>query len=351
MRLRFRMNGCSHRCVSALVLSTGVLVLVEAAGIAEQAAALFGTARAADLQRSTKTYRIGFVSPTGPGARNDAFLQGLRELGYVDGHNVRVEMRFAEGRPERIAGLVDELISLKVDVLVVGATVGARAARNATTSIPVIFAGSSDPIAGGIVSNLARPEGNITGTSLAIGERFAGKWLELLKEVTPRISHVAVLWSSSNAAATRFLDELHIAARKLDVTIDVHHAAHAAELEQALVTLGNSKAQGLIVTPSPFAAANQDRLVGFAASKRLPAIYFADDFPLGGGLMSYGPSIAEAYGRAAGYVSQILRNGARPADLPVTQPERFELVVNLRTARALGLDVPHSVLLRARVID
>ena len=189
---------------------------------------LIASARAAEAQPAAKTHRVGFVSPTGPSARDEAFVNGLRELGYLDGRDIRLVMRFADGRPERIAGIVDELVRFEVDVLVVGATVGARAAKNATTSIPIVFAGSSDPVAGGVVRNLARPEGNVTGTSLAVGEGFAGQWLELLEEATPHLGHAAVLWSSSNPAARRFVDEIRKAARKLRVTVDVHHAATAA---------------------------------------------------------------------------------------------------------------------------
>ncbi|TAK51102.1 MAG: ABC transporter substrate-binding protein [Betaproteobacteria bacterium] len=297
------------------------------------------------------TYRIGFVSPTRPGQRNEAFLQGLREHGYVDGRDIVVEMRFADGRPERLPGLVQELLRLDIDVLVVGATIGARAAKKATSAVPIVFAGSSDPVAGGIVTNLARPGGNITGFSTAYGDGFAGKWLELLKEAVPSVSSVAVLWSSSNAAASRFVTELQAAARELQVNVGVYHAANLAELDKALAAIGGSGAQGLIVTPSPFAATQRDRLVEFAASKRLPAVYFVENFPDAGGLMSYGPSIADTYRRAASHVDKILK-GARPGDLPVEQPTRFQLVVNLRTAQALGLTVPRVLLLRAdRVID
>jgi len=183
-------------------------------------------------QRPARVYRIGFVSPTSRGPRNDAFVHGLRELGYVDQDNVVLEMRFADGRPDRLPGLVADVLGLKVDVLVVGATIGAQAAKNATTSIPVVFAGSSDPVAGGIVTNLARPGANITGFSLAIGDGFAGKWLELLKETAPDLSRCAVLWSSSNASAARFVREIELAARALNVRLDVYHAATLSELDQ-----------------------------------------------------------------------------------------------------------------------
>jgi putative ABC transport system substrate-binding protein len=288
----------------------------------------------AEAQRAEKVYRIGFVSPTSPGAGNVAFVHGLRDLSYREGQDISVELRFAEGQPERIPGLLDELIRLKVDVLVVGATIGASAAKKATT-IPIVFAGSSDPVAAGIVATLARPGGNITGISLAYGDGFAGKWLELLKEAAPDVSRFAALWSSSNAAAAKFVKELQVAARVLNARLDVHQAANLPELGDALAAIGRTGARGLIVTPSPFAATQRDRLVRFAASAGLPAMYFADDFADAGGLMSYGPSIDDAYRRAAAYVDKILK-GEKPGDLAVEQPRRFELTINLRTARALA---------------
>ena len=306
---------------------------------------------AAEAQCAERVYRIGYVTPHVPGARNQAFVQALRELGYVEGRNVHIEMRFAEGRPERLAGLVEEMVRLRVDVLVVGATIGARAAKKATTTIPVVFAGSSDPVAGGIVTNLARPEGNLTGTSLALSDGFAGKWLELLKQAAPGVSHIAALWSSTNAAAARFVRDLQAAARTLDVRLDMHHASKPAELDEALTAISSTDARGLIVTPSPFAATNRDKLVQFAANRRLPGMYFDEAFAHAGGLMTYGPSFADAYRRAATYVDKILK-GAKPGDLPVEQPTKFDLIVNLKTANAFGLKIPQSLLLRAdRVIE
>ncbi len=313
--------------------------------------ALLAAQVGAEAQRRERLHRIGFVSPAPRGPRSDAFVQGLRELGYVEGRNAILDLRFADGRPERLPGLVEEVIRLTIDVLVVGSTLGARAAMRATTTLPIVFAGSSDPVAGGIVSNLARPGGNITGFSLAYGDGFAGKWLELLKEAAPGVSRFAALWSSSNRAAERFVKELQAAARSLRVRLDAHHATAPRELEQALAAIGESGAGGLIVTPSPFAASHQDALVRFAAAKRLPAIYFADDFAEAGGLISYGPSIVDSYRQAARHVARILK-GAKPGDLPVEQPTRFDLVVNLKAARALGLTIPGSVLLRAdRIIE
>ena len=314
------------------------------------AAALLATAGGARAQRAARLPRIGFLSPTVRGPRNDAFVQGLREHGYVDGSTAIVEMRFADGHPERLAPLVDELLRANVDVLVVGSTIGARAARQATATVPIVFAGSSDPIAGGIVSNLARPAGNVTGVSLAFGDGVAGKWLELLKEAVPQVAHAAARWSSSNAASEAFVKELSAAARTIRVRLDTHHASRSAELDAALAAIAASAAQGLVVTPSPFAATQQDRLVRFAAERRLPAMYFSEDFAEAGGLLSYGPSIVDAYRHAAGHVDRILK-GARPGDLAVEQPTRFDFVVNAATARTLGLALPQSILLRAsRVI-
>ena len=309
------------------------------------AGGLLATPRLADGQRAERLHVVGFVSPVAPGPRDAAFLQGLRELGYVEGRNIRVELRFAEGRPERLPELVGELVRLKVDILVVGATIGAREARKATTTIPIVFAGASDPVAGGIVASLARPGGNVTGFSLAIGDGFAAKWLELLKEVAS-ISHFAALWSSSNAAAANYVKELEAAARMSNVRLDAHQAASPVELDDALAAIGRSVARGLIVMSSPFAVSQQDRLIRFAADRRLPAIYFAEEFADAGGLMSYGPSYRDAYRRAASYVDKILK-GAKPGDLPVQQPTTFKLVINLRTAKALSMTIPQSLLLRA----
>jgi putative tryptophan/tyrosine transport system substrate-binding protein len=313
--------------------------------------ALLAAPFATRAQRAGRVYRIGFVSASPPGPRSVAFLQGLRELGYVEGQNVSIEMRFAGGRLESLPALVEEVIRTKIDVLVVGTTIGARAAKNATSTIPVVFAGSSDPVAGGIVTNLAHPEGNITGFSLAYGDGFAGKWLELLKEAAPKVSHVAALWNSGNAAHARIVKELQVAAQTLKARLDVIHAANSSELDEAFAAIGSGGPQGLIVTPSPFFSNNLDKLVQFAKSKRLPAMYFLEDFVDAGGLMSYGPSIADTYRRAASHVDKILK-GAKPGDLPVEQPTKFELIVNLKTARTLGLKIPQSVLLRTdRVIE
>ncbi|HZM35020.1 MAG TPA: ABC transporter substrate-binding protein [Burkholderiales bacterium] len=301
-------------------------------------------------QGAGKVHRIGFVLPTARGARHDAFLEGLRELGYVEGRNVRVEARFADGKPERLSALIHELIALDIEVLVVGATIGARAAKTATRTIPVVFAGSSDPVAGGVVSNLARPEANITGLSFAASEGFAGKWLELMVEAAPGASPIAALWSSSNTSASRFVADLRSAALALKVELAAHQAADLRQLDDALAAISASAARALIVTPSPFYLTQRRKLVEFAAARRLPSMYFVEEFVEAGGLMSYGPSIIETYRGAARYVDRILK-GAKPSDLPVEQSDKFDLAVNLAAARALGLVIAPAMLLRAnRVI-
>jgi len=315
------------------------------------ASALLAAPRAALGQRADRLVRVGFLSPVAQGSRDEAFLDGLQALGWVQGRNIAVAMRFAEGQPDRLPGLVQELLALNPDVLVVGATIGARAAKRATKTVPIVFAGSSDPVAGGIVTNLRRPGGNITGFSLAYGDGFVGKWLELLREAAPDLSHAALLWSSSNAAAKRFVNELRTAAQRLRVQLDVHHASKPAELDAALSAIRAGRARGLIVAPSPFAVSQRRTLVRFAETLRLPAIYFVDSFVKAGGLMSYGPNIPDVYRHAAAHVDRILK-GAKPGDLPVERPTKFDLVVNLSAAKAIGLTVPPSILLRAdRVID
>ena len=301
--------------------------------------------------RSGAVPRIGLASPVEPGRRDQAFVAGLQELGYTPGRNVELVLRFARGQAQAWPVLIDELLQARVDVLVVGSTIGARAAKAATSSVPIVFAGASDPVAGGLVADLARPEGNLTGFSIGLGDQFAGKWLELLKELAPGMAQAAVLWSPSNAAAAGFVERLREAARTLRVELVVHAAADTRELDVALARIATSPAQGLVVTPSPFAVSQRDRLVAFASERRLPAAYFAEEFVEAGGLLSYGPSYADAYRRAAAYAVRILE-GARPRDLPVQQPTRFDLVLNRATARTLGIKLPQTLLVRAeRVVE
>ena len=315
--------------------------------LAAVAVVLLAASVAAQAQQSARVYRIGFVSPISPGPTIQAFRQGLREVGYVAGKNVIIEARFAEGRLERLPELMADVLSLKVDVLVTGSELGAQAAKKATTTVPIVFAGVSDPLTRGLVASLARPGGNITGVTFGVaGSAFGGKWVELLKEAVPGISRVAVLSNSADPQTAPLLRQIQAAARTFNMKLDVVDAQSADDLERAFAAIGASGAQGIIVTNNPMFAANRAKLVQFAANKRLPAMYFFKLFPDAGGLMSYGGSLEESYRRAAAYVDKILK-GAKPADLPIEQPTRLELVINLKAAKAIGLTIPRSLLGRA----
>ena len=301
---------------------------------------------ATSAQQAARVYRIGFVSPTSPGPTMRAFRQGLSEAGYVEGQNVIIEARFAEGQSERLSELVAEALSLKVDVLVVGSTAGALAAKKATSQVPIVFAGLLDPVGSGIVASFARPGGNITGATMGVGEGFAGKWVDLLKEAVPGMSHIAAFSNSASAPTMESVREMQAAARTLNVRLDVLDTGSLTKLERAFAAIGTSGARGVIVPNDPFLFSQRAKLVHFAASKRLPAMYFTNDFVDIGGLMSYGASLAESYRRAATYVDKILK-GAKPVNLPIERPTKFELVINLRTARALELMIPQPLLVRA----
>lgn len=327
------------------------------ANVAAVAAALALVAGSPDsfAQPAAKVHRVGIVSPLAASPEPStvrAFRDGMRELGYVDGKNVVLETRYAEGRPERFSELLADLIRRKVDVLVVGSSQGVVAAKKATSTVPIVFAGIIDPIASGLVSSLARPGGNITGATFgAGGSAIAGKWLELLKEAIPGIVHAAVLFNSADPQSAETLREIHAAARTLKVKIDPFDAGNDAALEKAFAAMAASGAQGLVVTGSAYYGGNRAKLIRSAADKRLPAIYFFSLFPDDGGLMSYGGSSQDSYRRAASYVDRILK-GAKPGDLPIDQATKYELVVNLKTAKALGIAIPRPLLVRAdRVIE
>jgi putative tryptophan/tyrosine transport system substrate-binding protein len=308
---------------------------------------LLAASPAAQAQELARVYRVGLVGSSAGTSSLDIFKQALRELGYVEGRNIIVEARFAEGRSERLPKLIAETLAGRVDVLVVGSTPAALAAKRATTTVPIVFASLFDPVGAGVVTSLARPGGNITGASIGVGGSGLGsKWVELLKEAVPRLAHVAALANPANPAGAASVREIEAAARALNLKLGVHDAANAGNLDRALASIGPSGAQALIVTNDPFFTANRDKLVEFAARRRLPAVYFFRLFADAGGLMVYGASLEESYRSAATYVDRILK-GAKPGELPVEQPTRFELVINMRTARALGLTIPPSLLLRA----
>jgi putative ABC transport system substrate-binding protein len=303
-------------------------------------------------QHAGKIHRIGYLSPTaGLGALDKAFVQGLQELGYVEGKNIVIEYRFAEGKFERLAGLAAELVRLDVDVIVAAVTQASIAAKAATSSIPIVILAVSDPLGSGLVTSLARPEANVTGTSSMTGD-VVGKWLELLKEIVPRLSRVAVLWNPDNAIFQRQM--LHSAERAgavLGLQLRDIGARNPEEIGRTFETISKQNVDALLVMADPTFIANRALIIDFAARYRLPTIYGSPGYAEDGGLISYSPDMLGQSHRAAAYVDRILK-GARPADLPVEQATRFELVINQNTAKALGLSIPLPLLGRAdKVIE
>jgi len=292
-----------------------------------------------------KVPRIGFLSlgsPSGWQYSLEALRQGLRDLGYVEGKNIALEVRWAEQKPERLPDLAAELVRLRCDVIVTTSTPGVLAMKQATRTIPVVMTIVSDPVGAGVVASLARPEGNITGLSLMHPE-LTGKRLQLLTEVVPRPSRVAVLWNPSDPNSRPLLRETEAAARSLGVQLQPREARSATEIEAAFSAMTRDRVRAVILLPSSLLLDQRKRVVALAAESRLPAMYYTRDFVDAGGLMAYGPNQADNVRRAATYVDKILR-GAKPADLPVEQPTKFEFVINLKTAKALGLTIPRSVL-------
>jgi putative ABC transport system substrate-binding protein len=316
--------------------------------LAGTSAVLLATLTAEGQQAGTMP-RVGFLEA---GSRSvnqhfaDAFKQGLRELGYTEEQNIRIEERWADGMPERFRDLVADLLKLKVDVFVAASNLGAMAAEKATMTVPIVFVGVSDPVGAGLIESLARPGGNVTGLSLAFEEGFAGKWVELLKEAVPRTSRMAVLFDRASVSRERALRDMGAAATALGVRLREIGVREASEFDAAFATMAREGAGGLVVWTSPLTLRYRARIVQLAATRRLPAVYGFGEFTRWGGLMAYGPSVREMFRRAATYVDRILK-GAKPADLPVEQPTKFELVINLKTAKALGLTIPPSLLGRA----
>ncbi len=318
------------------------------AGLCVPFVAVLMGAAAAGAQQPGKMPRIGFLmggSPASSGPLIEAFRQGLRELGYVEGQNITLERRYAEGKVELLPDLTAELVRLRVDVIVVAAAPGIRAAKQATRTIPIVMAAVADPIEEGFVASLARPGGNITGvTALALG--YSAKWLELLKEAVPRITRVAVLTNPSNTSHAGYRRELQVAGRVLGVTPQPVEARGPEEFEAAFAAMAKGRAGGFIAPPDAVTFAHRSRIVELAAKSRLPAMYGLREFVEAGGLMAYGSSLPDMFRRAASFVDKILK-GAKPGDLPVEQTSRFELVINLKTAKTLGLTIPPSILIRA----
>ena len=282
---------------------------------------------------------------------NDAFTRGLRELGYVEGQNIVIERRYADGRRERITELAAELVRMKVDVIATGTDSTIAAVKQQTRTIPIVMIAASDPVGTGFVSSLARPGGNLTGTS-RMSTELSAKRLELLREALPHLSRVAVMWNPDVRGAVLDFKELEAPARSMGLRLQSVEVTQAEDLARALDSIVEARAEALVVvTPNPVTFANQRQIASFAQRHRLPSIYGVHEYAESGGLISYGASVQASYHRAAFYIDRILK-GARPGDLPVEQPTTIELVVNLKTAKAIGLTIPPSLLRRAdRVIQ
>jgi putative tryptophan/tyrosine transport system substrate-binding protein len=306
-------------------------------------------------QQPAKIARIGFLHPASPEGVGDvrlqAFRDGLHELGYVEGKNLQLEVRWGEGKLERLPALAAELVQLKVDVIVAATSPSVVAAHQATRTIPIVMPLSPDPVGDGLVASLARPGGNITGLS-QMSPELGEKRIQLLKEMFPKVSHaMAVLWNPDYMGMRARFEQARVAAPAVGLTVRSVEVRDTRELDAAFDVIIREHPEALLLLADPFTINQRSRIVEFAAEQRLPAIYESSDFVDVGGLISYGPNISELFRRAATYVDKILR-GAKPADLPIEQPTKFELVINMRAAKALGIKFPNSILLRAdRVIE
>jgi len=305
-----------------------------------------------DAQQPTKVPWIGWLtgaSPSAQLARIEAFRQGLRELGYVEGKNIVIEYRYAEAKLDRLPALAAELVRLKVDVIVSAGSPATRPAKEATATIPIVMAQDSDPVGNGFVASLARPGGNITGLA-TLAPEISGKQLELLKEIVPKLSRVAVLGTSTRPGTAQSLKEIELAARAFGVKLQYLDVLSSKDIETAFREASKGRAGAIVVLGSPVFTSQRTQIVELAVKSRLPAISWRSDFVEAGGLMTYGVSITDLDRRAATYVDKILK-GAKPADLPVEQPTKFELIINLKAAKQIGLTIPPNVLARAdRVI-
>jgi putative ABC transport system substrate-binding protein len=313
-------------------------------------ALLFALCFPAEAQQPKKVSRIGYLSVLDPAlesARSEGIRLALRERGYIEGQNIATEYRYAEGKLDRLPELAAELVRLKVDIIVVaGANTLIRAAQNATKTIPIVMAGAApDPVEAGFVESLARPGGNVTGLALLVSE-LAGKRLELLKEAVPKLARVAVLYDPALPPSVLQLKDVQASARALGLTIQSWEVRGADDFDRVFAALNKQRPDGLYVISSRQLNTNRKRIVGFALKSRLPSVYQNEEFVDAGGLMSYGADRGDSYRRVAYFVDKILK-GAKPADLPVEQPTKFELVINLKTAKQIGLTIPQKLLARA----
>jgi putative ABC transport system substrate-binding protein len=305
----------------------------------------------AEAQQVGKVPRVGYLSPfsgSHPEIQRglDVFRQALGELGYVEGRGVAIEYRFAEGKAERLPDLATELVRLKVDVIVtVGGVPPAQAAQRATKAIPIVATGTADPVAAGLVASLARPGGNITGPGI-ISHELVGKELELLREVVPKVSRVAVLWNPANPGNALQLRAAEATAPALGVRLQPVEARGPGEIDRAFAAMARERAGALLVLLDSMLLDQRERIADLAAKNRLPAVYGLRPHAEAGGLMAYGANLLDLFRHMAIYVGKLLK-GAKPADLPVEEPTKFELVINMKTAKTLGLTIPQSVLQRA----
>jgi putative ABC transport system substrate-binding protein len=309
--------------------------------------ASLGTAAA---QPSEKVHRVGYLNPGSSSdplrqRRLEALRQGLRELGYVEGQNIALEPRWAEGKYDRYPALAADLVRSKVDVIVAWSGPATKAAQAATRTIPIVMSLVNDPVGSGLVASLARPGGNVTGTTITAPD-VVGKRLELLKEVVPKVSRVAVLQHPDNPASASMVREAEAAARALGVRLQILGVRNSAEIDSAFAAMTKERAGAFLYLPDAIFDNQQRQILELAAKRRLPAVVGNRQYAEAGGLVAYGADFLDLERRAATYVDKILK-GARPADLPIEQPTKFELVINLKTAKALGLTIPPSLLLRA----
>jgi putative tryptophan/tyrosine transport system substrate-binding protein len=315
-------------------------------------ALLFALCASAHAQQPAKVARIGYLTPGSPSSQLDrfeAFRQGLRQIGYVEGKSIVIDSRYAEGNQDRIPELAAELVRLNVDIIVTGGSTATRAAKKATVTIPIVMSQDSDPVGNGFVASLAKPGGNITGLSSYAAE-LGGKRLELLKEVLPRLSRVAIFGTSTAPQNAQALKDTELAAGALGVKLQYLDVLGPKDIAPAFRAASNRRAQALLALNSFVLSAHQKQITDLSIKSRLPAIYYVPQFAEAGGLMTYGVSLNELDTRAAIYVDKILK-GAKPADLPVEQPKKFELVINLKAAKQIGVTIPPNVLVRAdRVI-
>jgi putative tryptophan/tyrosine transport system substrate-binding protein len=308
---------------------------------------------AAPVQAQTRgVAKIGVLSPFSPAVAeswHQALRQGLRDLGWIEGKNIAIEYRFADGKSDRLGPLAAELVRQKVDVIVTAVNTDTLAAKNATKTIPVVMASAGDPVAFGLVQSLARPGGNVTGLS-QIAPELSGKRLELLKEMVPHLSRVAVLWNPKGITSPISRKESQEPARELGLHLESIEVTSAERLDKGVEKAKSSRVGALAIMPDPLFAGNLKTIAELAVKSRLPAIFHLPEFVDAGGLVAYGPDRVDMFRRAASYVDKILK-GAKPADLPVEQPMKFELVINLKTAKQIGVSIPQSVLYKAdRVI-